>query len=148
MSRFGIKRTIQGNRFYHEYKNDTYFAKVGVGSTGLFLEDNFGKFNLSKEVITSNINFNPTNIVLDTKETFFNTYTQVGDLTISTPTNNYGVGASFIVKISTSGDTITLPDGWYTVVNNYDSDEATYVLSAYYDGEAWIASINLLTLVE
>jgi len=88
--------------------------------------------------------FNPASITLTDKETYFAEYTQSGGITIATPTNNFGVGASFMVLITTDGSAINFPESWGEVDNDYATDSDTYLLVAVYNGNFWAYSVRLM----
>jgi len=116
-------------------------TKISDGEAGSSVR---GKLNYMIPVNTAAI-MNPAAIVLDDKETYFDEYTQIGTLTITAPTNNYGTGAAFTVKIATDGSAISYPAGWLALNDEYADDSDNYQLTAAYNGVDWVYAIVKLT---
>jgi hypothetical protein len=118
-------------------------TKFSNGDTGLVIRTELNKLipNSTPPI------FDPNDIVIEEKETFFVGFSQSGDLTISDPTNNYGVGASFMVLITTDGNDISVPNSWGKITNDYNNDSANYLLIAVYSGSFWTYSILLQEIV-
>lgn len=85
--------------------------------------------------------FDPAVIALTDKETYFAAYAQAGALTITAPTNNYGTGVAFTVKITTDGSAINYPAGWKAIADDYADDVADYQLTVAYNGVEWVYSL-------
>jgi hypothetical protein len=82
---------------------------IGNNNSGAGLTSS--QLNNLNSLNPSNGNFNPSNIVLNNHETYFNDFAQNGSLNILTPINNYGNGACFQVNIITDGSPITIFSG-------------------------------------
>ncbi len=96
-----------------------------------------------------NVTFLPSGNTLIEKENWCNEFIQSGIINISEPTNNFGQGASVLVRIITDGSAINFPVGWGVVVNDYETPVAgTFGLLLIYDGALWqysLYKINTLT---
>ena len=88
--------------------------------------------------------FNPAAITLTDKETYYAAYSQSGALTITAPTNSYGTGVAFTVKITTDASAINYPVGWKATNDDYATDVADYQLTAVYNGVDWLYSLTKL----
>jgi len=89
-------------------------TKISNGESGLSV-----RTKLNYLVPETPAAFDPAVITLTDKEVYYSAYTQVGALAISAPTNNYGTGVAFTVKVTTDGSAITYPAGWLAVNDEY-----------------------------
>ena len=96
-------------------------ADINNGESGSSVREKIN--NLIPDAL---IAWSPSDFTLDEKETYFSNYSQSGELTVSAPTNNYGVSAAFTVNIATDGSAINLPGTWKYINNDYASDSDTY----------------------
>jgi len=114
-------------------------TKIQNGDTGLSVRTEINKLIPNPTRPT----FNPSTITLTDKETYFSEYTQTGVITIAAPTNNFGVGASFLVLITTNASAINFPSGWAELDNDYATDSDNYILVAVFNGSQWTYSVRL-----
>lgn len=113
--------------------------KFDNGDSGLDVRTELNK--LIPEVVAV---FDPADIELTDKETYFDDYAQAGALVVTDPVNNYVLGSAFTVTITTDGNAITFPAGWKAIKNDYADDIGDYILTASF-GTEWVYTFIKLT---
>jgi hypothetical protein len=81
--------------------------------------------------------FNGSSIATSDKETYYDVYNQSGSLSIPQPTNTYGVGAIFILPISTDGSSISFHSTYKLIENQYRDDSTLYFIHSRWNGNEW-----------
>lgn len=145
-----IKTVKKGNQYFHEYSNGSDFVKVGINDDGnLLLESSTGDTAIT-DGSSQNDSFEPfvpTSITLDQLSTFYSTYQMVGNTVISNPTNTYGLGASFTVRINGDGNDLTVGSQFDLVesdlVDDVAADGTTYILMGNWDGYKYVTVIKI-----
>lgn len=88
--------------------------------------------------------FNPSNIVFSDSVNVisYNDYTQIGNITITTPTGDFNQDDEFTVLIESDGSDITSPISFGRNIDSYDNTSGTWVYSSWYQGTRWIYSLT------